>query len=317
LLNASDLLKKDTNQLSKLLKLMLPKKGSNVEQVSFYENYTKFNLDRRTVTTPGRFFRRVFPDAADQLVEAFASWWQTTIVFDVEDYILHVGDTKEDFRNAFRKYCRTIGSFDYNGAASISDSCMRYSFDNLSDHPSVVYASGDFKVATIKRKDGKVRARVLIGYKNGVAFSNRIYASCNYSKGLLIDYLKNIKAQDAFYGDEWSGLRLLKIQSGAVRSNCTPYLCPYIDNYRYVSINDENTLVITPRASSNYESNSTCGYLSFYEADDQSKWYRDGVKKEPKATVMKSKKVSIEPVWFWGNELAYQPTISGRELNDF
>lgn len=280
LLNAADLLGKDTSELKALLKLMLPKKGTNIEQVSFFENYTKFTLDRRTVTTPGRFLGRIFPDAPDQLKEAFASWWQTTIVFDMTDYILHLGDTKDDFRNSFRKYCRTVGNFDHNGAKSISDSCMRYSFDNLTDHPSVVYASGDFKVATIKRKDGKVRARVIIGYKGGVPYHNYIYASCNHSKQLLQEYLNSINSKYA--GDErgaWYGLKLLKIEADRpTRSRqYENYLCPYIDFHRYVMINDENTLVINN--GEYYENNSTNGYVQFYYPDDETRWYWDGSKK--------------------------------------
>lgn len=289
LLNAADLLKVDTNKFKELLKLMLPKKGTNPEQVSFFENYTKFNLDRRTVTTPGRFLGRIFPDAPDQLKEAFASWWQTTIVFNPEDYILYIGDTKDDFRDAYLKYCRTVGGFDHSRAASISDSCMRYPFDSLVDHPSVVYASGDFKVAMIKRKDGKVRARVLIGYKDGVPCANRIYASCNYSRDLLKNYLESIEAKDASRDNSlWKGLRLLKIYDGNRTHLYFNYLCPFIDSYRYVSINDENTLVIS--CGDHYESNSTAGYVSFQYAEDQSRWYWDGVKKKPKDVVMKSKK---------------------------
>jgi hypothetical protein len=261
LLNAADILGKDKETLKTVLKLWLPKPATDLESISYFTDYNKYSLGlvkHRTKVSPGRFFLKLFPAAPNNLVEAFASYYQTQVIFDPSDYIIHIGDTKEDFKNAFTRYHKTRGNFDYNGAASISDSCMRYKFATLSDHPSVVYASGDFKVITVRSKSGKTRARVVCGYRGGKYSSNRIYASCNHSKQLLLDKLKELKDADF----SWGGLKLLKIKAFDKPTRVDKqYLCPYIDYYREVSVLGEDHLVI---GGSNTVGNQTSGYVLFY-----------------------------------------------------
>ena len=280
MLNAADMLGVDSAEVSTLMKMMLPKKATTGEDISFFNDYNKYNnglIKHRTKTTPGRFFRKVFPSASDRLVEAFAAFYQTNVVFDVEDYILCVGDTKEDFKKAFRNYYRTRGNFLYETkTASISDSCMRYAFDSLEDHPSIVYASGDFKVITVQSKTGKTRARAVVGYKDGAYSLNRIYGSCNYSVWMIREFLK-----DKPYFQDWDGLKLLKIPaySGTNRA----FLCPFIDNYRCVRVYDEKHLVI---GSGPFDtSNSTSGYVSFNHADDPNTWVSKQKVKDTKVLV--------------------------------
>jgi hypothetical protein len=268
MLNAADMLGVDSGEVNQIMKMMLPKKASTTDDISFFNDYNKYLgglVRHRTKTSPGRFFRKVFPTATDPLVEAFAAFYQTSVVFDPSDYILHVGDTKEDFKKAFRSYHRTRGNFQYQGnVASISDSCMRYAFDRLSDHPSIVYASGDFKVIAVRSKSGKTRARAVVGYKDGAYSLNRIYGSCNHSVQMIREYLS-----DKPMFDGWDGLKLLKIKAGPPRDN-RHYLCPYIDNYRYVSIYDADHLMIY---SGTYDaSNSTNGYVWWNHADKESTW---------------------------------------------
>jgi hypothetical protein len=269
MLNAADMLGVDSDQVKTLMKMMLPRKASDNESISFFNDYNKYNLGlikHRTKTAPGKFFRKIFPDASNTFVEAFAAFYQTNILFDADDYVLSIGETKEDFKQAFRSYCRTRGNFDFrNNSASISDSCMRYAFDRLSDHPSVVYASGDFKVITVKTKGGKTRARCVVGLEKdtGKFMPNRIYASCNYSKQMIVDYLAAAETTIC----DWSGLKLLKIKS---TSNRGYYLCPFIDNHRYVCIYDEDHLVI--RAGTYETYNSTSGSVCFSNYDQPPTW---------------------------------------------
>jgi hypothetical protein len=268
LLNAADMLDVNSDEVKQLMKLMLPKKASDNESISFFNDYNKYNLGKlkhRTKTSPGKFFRKVFPSASDRFVEAFVSFYNNKILFDPDGYILHVGNTKEDFKRSFVNYCRTRGDFSFSGGSvSISDSCMRYRFDQFNDHPSVVYASGDFQVATIRTKKGKTRARVLIGIKDGVAMPNRIYASCNHSDQLLKDYLATLKTAR----QEWTGLKLLKIP--VRQGNRYQFLCPYIDNTRYISVYDKDYLIVHP---GNYESiNSTSGSVYFDAPDREKTW---------------------------------------------
>jgi hypothetical protein len=268
LLNAADLLGESVDQVQTLMKLMLPKQASDGENISYFDSYNKYMgglVRHRTKTTAGRFFRRIFPKAPDQLVEAFAAFWQTNILFDDDDFVLHVGNTKEDFKRAFTSYVRTRGNFSYAyDCASISDSCMRYPFSPLPDHPSVVYASGDFIVVTVRNKKGKTRARCVVGVKDGKYIPNRIYSSCNHSTGLIKDYLKSVGALEVGDGG-WHGLKLLRVPYRTDR-----FLCPYIDNYRYVRVYDADYLVIGSGLRDT--SNSTAGVVAFGDPDNPDYW---------------------------------------------
>jgi hypothetical protein len=276
LLNAADMLGVDEALVTSLMKLYLPKKASDNESISYFPSYYKYNLGmikHRTKVSPGRFFLKVFPSAPNQLVEAFAAHYQSKVVFDPTNYVLSVGNTKDDFRNAFTKYVKTRGDFNYNdNSASISDSCMRYPFNRLSDHPSVVYASGDFVVATVKNKAGKTRARAVLAVrenKKGVKeyIRQRIYGSCNHSKQMLLDYFRTIP----MVNQSWSGFKLLRVE--AYEGVWKDFLCPFIDDHRYVSVYNGKYLVI---ASSSYEDcNSTGGVVSFTEPDNDHRWLKN------------------------------------------
>jgi hypothetical protein len=271
LLNASDMLEVDTDELKQLMKLLLPKKASDGENISYFNDYNKYAAGQkkhRTKTSPGKFFLKLFPTASNKLVEAFVEFYQNKIIFDADDYVLHVGNTKEDFKRAFTNHCETKGSFTFNGSSvSISDSCMRYKFSQFDNHPSVVYASGDFQVATIRTKGGKTRARVLIGVKGGVYMPNRIYASCNYSDQLLKVYLTGLNTAR----QDWTGLKLLKIPTNANSTVSTNYfLCPYIDNSRDVCIYDKDYLILH---HNEYEAvNQPSGYVYYSNADYKKYW---------------------------------------------
>lgn len=281
MLNAADMLGVNSVEVATLMKLMLPKKASTTDDISFFNDYNKYNLGEirhRTKTSPGKFFRKVFPSATDPLVEAFAAFYQTNVVFDPSDYILHIGDTKEDFKKSFRSYHRTRGNFQYEyNVASISDSCMRYAFDRLTDHPSIVYASGDFRVIAVRSKSGKTRARAVVGYKDGAYSLNRIYGSCNYSVQMIRDFLKD---KEQF--DDWRDLKLLRIKSNGSNNN---FLCPYIDNYRYVTIYDADYLII--RSGTYDTSNSTNGQVWWSDPDNEDYWWsnRSAIKSKSKVKV--------------------------------
>lgn len=302
MLNAADMLGVDSGEVAQLMKLMLPKKASTTDDISFFNDYNKYNnglLKHRTKTSPGRFFRKVFPSAPDPLVEAFAAYYQTNVIFDPSDYILHVGDTKDDFRKAFRSYHRTRGNFLYAyDCASISDSCMRYPFDHLVDHPSIVYASGDFKVIAVRSKVGKTRARAVVGYKDGAYSLNRIYGSCNHSVEMIRNFLED---KPSF--DDWSGLKLLKVQATARDRNS--FLCPYVDSYRYVSIYDADHLVL--KGSVREASNSTSGYV-WWEDPTQEKYWLVNKEKGVKVEFIKKLNLWSENVqWVIADELLNQP----------
>lgn len=183
---------------------------------------------------------------------------------------------------------------------------MRYAFDLLSDHPSVVYASGDFKVIAVRSKSGKTRARAVVGYKDGAYSLNRIYGSCNHSVEMFRKYLSD---KPTFYG--WEGLNLLKIKATPSRGDCY-FLCPFIDGYRYVRIYDENYLVIGLGDTGNYTSgNSTSGCVYFNQPDNKTTW-ASGEEMVVKDSSSKKLKLQSEPVqWV----IVDEPTITYDDIH--
>lgn len=250
LLNAADLMGVDKTGLLKYLKQLSPRKSKrDPENVAYFGNSYKYDRDVLTPIQPGRFFKTVFPSADDNLTEAFTLFWKNNIAFDSSDYVLSIGTTREDFKSSFVriKNCHNI---DYNYFKSISDSCMRYTFDRLVAHPAEVYASGDFEVVTVKNKKGVTRARCLVRIKNrdgsDCYIYNKIYACDNHSGHMIRNYiLSKTGALECYDCDDeefgsWHGARLLKIAQEP-----DEYICPYVDNARYVLLDGGNLVLVS------------------------------------------------------------------------
>jgi len=269
LITAGELCGVERNHIDKMLQQYVPIKAVSTEdRVSFYESAAKYQADRRTITTPGRFLKRMYPTAPDKLLEAFSLFWKHHIDFESDDYILSIGTTCEDFKKAFTKI-KSASSVDTLLYKSISDSCMRYAFTSLPCHPSEVYASGDFEVVTVKSKLGKTKARCVVMIKDmeGKPCYRRgaIYTCDNYAGNLILEHLVSKMSQDDvdFWhdkNDHWHGARLLKIQNPT-----DYYVCPYVDFNRHVLM-DGDFLRLTSythiaKHNKSHPTNNTSGYV--------------------------------------------------------
>ncbi len=267
LITAGEMCGVDRPSIDKMLQQYVPTKATVEDRVSFYENAVKYQADRRTITTPGRFLKRMYPTAPDKMLEAFSLFWKHQVDFESDDYVLSIGTTRQDFKDAFTKI-KTCSSVDYDLYKSISDSCMRYAFSSLEAHPSEVYASGDFEVVTVKSKKGQTKARCVVMIKtlDGKPCYRRgaIYASDNYSGMMVLDHLKGMMsdADENLWeeSDCWHGAKLLKIAQ--YDSN---YICPYIDNNRYVLMDGDYLRVsgsdYIRKHDKEYPTNNTSGYV--------------------------------------------------------
>jgi len=265
--NVADMIGHNTNGLKQYLKMILPRKSKvDGEQVSIYENSYKYSLDRTLRMDPGRFIKRIFPSCPDKVVEAFAIWYKNNIAFDSGDYKLVIGTTREDFKNAFVNHRHTSGLTFENYQKSISDSCMRYSFDGVGCHPSEAYASGDFEVVTVKDRKGKTRARCVVRVKllddTPCYVHGYIYADNDHSAGLIQTHLESKSATPPERCDFWHEARLLNIR---IKDHGANYaICPYVDGNRYVARYSEDHLILINDDKSNgceYNFNGTCGYV--------------------------------------------------------
>lgn len=267
--NAASIMGVDTDGLKEYLKQLAPRKSNvNDENVAYYDNSYKYSNNRPTSISSGRFLKKVIPSADDKLVEAFTIFWKNCIVFDPEDYVLSFGKTQQDFKDAFTNYYNASG-VDYDRFKSISDSCMRYAFPNLPNHPSEAYASGDFEVVTIKSKSGKTRARCVVRVKwfNGCAcyVYGSIYASNNFSGEMILSHLHSIQDSRPAGCGGWNGARLKYLPF----SDDAYTVAPYVDGHRYMAwvkdcpdrmlaIADDYSIDLMPEG---YESNNTSGYV--------------------------------------------------------
>lgn len=261
---AAGMLGQDTTGLDVYLKQLSPRKSkSDPESLSFYDNSYKYANDRLTKVGPGRFLKKLLPNATDNLVEGFTIWWKENIAFDPNDYKLVVGTTREDFKKAFNNYRRTSSMTYINYRKSISDSCMRYAFPRLPCHPSEAYASGDFEVVTVKDKRGKTRARCVVRVKlldgSPCYVAGMVYASDNHSAELIEDHLCSREAVQGYKENFWHEARLLKID--VTRGD--GFVCPYVDGNRYVTrLDDEFVILVKEGGNYTEAANNTSGYVN-------------------------------------------------------
>jgi len=69
LITAGEMCGADWVSVDKMLKQYVPIKSVLLEdRVSFYENAARYQADRRTTTTPGRFLKRMYPTTQRALV---------------------------------------------------------------------------------------------------------------------------------------------------------------------------------------------------------------------------------------------------------
>lgn len=263
--NTADLMGSNTDGLKDYLKQLSPRKSkTDPEGLAYFDNSYKYANDRLTKIGPGRFIKKLFPDAPDHLVEGFTMWWKDNIAFDKSNYKLHVGKTREDFKRAFTKRRNTSNLYYKNLRKSISDSCMRYAFSNLPCHPSEVYASGDFEVVAVRDNRGKTRARCVVRVRllddSPCFVPGWIYTSDNYSAELIEGYLESKKegSSISIYEDyHWHEARILNIPYSEGSEHV---VCPYVDNNRYLTrYNEDFNLLVNGVGNYYSECNNTSG----------------------------------------------------------
>lgn len=198
-------------------------------KVSIYRDAVDYKRDRRTTLKAGRAFRHMFPSADDKAIASMAESWLEHSA--PRDLTLKVGRSVEDFTRAYdhdRAPFRNPTQTSFR--KSIASSCMqgvgrefRRDGDGVWEYISVgaAYASGDFEIAWVEDKDGRIAGRVVYsaaeGHKNT---SGPLYGACEQSLDMLQDHLTvNGIEYDV---EAWSGLRLKCV--GPTGDPVVPYL---------------------------------------------------------------------------------------------
>lgn len=194
--------------------------------ISYFPDMDKVKVDRRFKMKPGKFLRKLFPESNDSIVERFVDKYRTA--FDPAEYTFHESTDAKDFGRVYQMPQAPM----QNPATtyyrkSLSNSCMRYDFSNLPEHPCNAYGSGDFKIVWITDSNGHLAGRCVVNIaKHGIKLETPtmgpIYGISETAMNLIESKLK---AQGAKMGDSdsWIDARVRNIPYGS------EWIAPYLD----------------------------------------------------------------------------------------
>ena len=192
-------------------------------KISMYQTRKDADNDRQVAIKAGRSFKYIFPELPDSDIEILTDAFRER--FSLRRYTLKTGTSPDNFTHA---YSHDQADMDNPKTTTIrkaiAHSCMRYTFDQLPQHPCSVYGSGDFKIAWLETPSGKIAGRVTVctSYKERPQ-AGPIYGVCENSLNQLQDWLDSIDAVGYESGSRWLGARLLaKPYQGG-------FIGPYLD----------------------------------------------------------------------------------------
>ena len=192
-------------------------------KISMYQTRKDADNDRQVAIKAGRSFKYIFPELPDSDIEILTDAFRER--FSLRTFTLKTGTSPNNFTHA---YSHDQADMDNPKTTTIrkaiAHSCMRYTFDQLPQHPCSVYGSGDFKIAWLETPSGKIAGRVTVctSYKERPQ-AGPIYGVCENSLNQLQDWLDSIDAVGYESGSRWLGARLLaKPYQGG-------FIGPYLD----------------------------------------------------------------------------------------
>lgn len=224
--------------------------------LSVYENLTKYNAETRLIGKPGKIIKRIFPYMNPQEVESFVTWYKETFVQTNLGYVVKSGKETKDFKLAYAGIQSPATDCDYNhdNVKSLSGSCMRHSFDNLTCHPAEVYASGDFTQYWIEDSQGRIAARCIVFIDK---YAGPIYTNTNLATNMLKGHLESLNITD-FYC-EFVGAKIKKVKKRNYYDST--YIIPFIDGIEYAEdYSDEYWVLTNDQPDCEYIESSQSGY---------------------------------------------------------
>lgn len=183
-------------------------------------------IAKRVKGKPGKMIRKMFPDIPDAILEKIVDSYRKK--FSGAGLKLKSGESADDFKHAYSHIRADMQNPSTSAdRKSLANSCMRHDFDNLPNHPSEAYASGDFRILWVEDSAGRIAARCVVSIaKGGVAKdipkSGPVYGNSEASMDMIESALAKIGAKSANDGD-WNGSRLdaINYRGG--------YIAPYLD----------------------------------------------------------------------------------------
>ncbi|PHS03643.1 MAG: hypothetical protein COA78_17490 [Blastopirellula sp.] len=207
-----------------VLSLMAPSMSSKFTgKVSVYQSKAARDKGQRVALRMGKFLGMLLPDVPEGDRDSIADELQTEL--NPRKFTLHVSQEADAFEQAYvgnrvsMRNPRTTSS-----RKSLADSCLRYSFDHLPEHPARVYDTGDFSIIYLTDDDGDIAARCVVRVDTDPWVSAPIYGVCDNSIDMIEEYLSEHNAVGSYDGG-WYGARL------RVEEYEGSYIGPYLDGY--------------------------------------------------------------------------------------
>lgn len=232
----------------------------NPELMSIFAEPAHIESGRRTTGKPGKLLGKLLPGATSKEKESFAVWWKETIILPRDGLTVK---ESEDGAVIGEVYSGTQArssdpSLSARGWKSLSASCMRYSFDNLPQHPATAYGSGDWRLYWVENSAQHIAARVIVAIRNGRFVPGPIYCNSNVAGDVLEKHIQAEKEKprdgDSVDSDSWINCRLERIEFNG------GFIAPYLDDYQ--SVRDTGSfLKICSSANADIELNDTGGVV--------------------------------------------------------
>jgi hypothetical protein len=167
----------------------------------------------------------MFPELLDHEIDSLVDTVKSKLM--PREYTVHTGFNAKDFAKAYSHTQVAPENLDTSWHKKHSvNSCMRYKFDHMPNHPAEAYASGDFEVIWLEDADGRIGGRVVVAKsKAGVEIKPKagpIYAVSEMAYKKLREFISFAEIE---LGDNqsWVGCQLKAIpyEDG--------YIAPYLD----------------------------------------------------------------------------------------
>lgn len=206
-------------------------RANGADQIAIYCTAKERHIPKRVAMKPGKAFRRILGNLPDLIVDKMVDGFKRK--FDSAGYEVIWGSERSDFKTAYlgSNYA-PMENITFSGfRKSLANSCMRYSFgDGI--HPAEFFASGDFRIIYVKRKDtGAICARSVCRVdsdrtpgKEIVSFAP-IYGTNDNAINLIESEYEKRGAVCADEGDYWQGVRYLYIPMGSDSAYATYQDC--------------------------------------------------------------------------------------------
>ena len=177
----------------------------------------------------GRALRRMFPALPETVIDGLVD--KVRREFFSNEFTYHVGKDAASFKHAYSHTQANFSNVETSGSKKhLANSCMRYSFNSLSNHPTEAYASGDFEIHWLEDPQGNIAARCVVAVAmEGVEITPQrapIYCVSEPAYNQLVSKLDSLGCVNPVNAS-WVGSRLLAIRAYGEDDNS--FIAPYLD----------------------------------------------------------------------------------------